>query len=127
MIDVNGFKQVNDRLGHQAGDLVLKRVAQELKTMLRQSDVLARFGGDEFIIALPETTPDQAAAVADKLREIQIRLPNAPARELAPVSLSVGMSRVERSGESPAEILEAADQSLYASKRRLRYTLKRDA
>ena len=120
MIDVNGFKQVNDRLGHHAGDLVLRQVAQELKTMLRQSDILARFGGDEFIIALPETSEAQATLVAEKLREVTIRAAEDAARNLPPVTLSVGMSRIDEAHGSPQEILEAADQALYASKRRLR-------
>lgn len=117
MIDVNGFKQVNDRLGHLAGDLILKQVAQELKTVLRQADILARFGGDEFVIALPETTDDQAALVAGKLRQISIRVPRGASREVPPISLSVGMSRVEQEDDSPQKILDAADRSLYASKR----------
>jgi diguanylate cyclase (GGDEF)-like protein len=120
MVDVNGFKQVNDHLGHRAGDLMLQRVAQELKTALRQSDILARFGGDEFIIALPETTPAQAASVAEKLRQVTIHLSEAAARGLPPVSLSVGMSRIEGPDDSPQAILDAADQSLYAFKRRLK-------
>ncbi len=117
MIDVNGFKQVNDRLGHLAGDLVLKQVAQELTTLLRQSDILARFGGDEFIAALPETSVAQAASVAEKLRQVTIRVTEGTTRGVPAVTLSVGLSRVAEADESPQEILEAADQSLYASKR----------
>ena len=120
MIDINGFKQVNDRLGHLAGDLVLKQVAQELKALLRQSDILARFGGDEFVIALPETGDAQAALVAEKLRQISIRVPPGASRAVPPVSLSVGMSRVEQEEDSPQDILDAADRSLYASKRQRR-------
>jgi len=117
MVDVNGFKQVNDRLGHYAGDLVLKQVAEELKTALRQSDILARFGGDEFIIALPETSFAQASAVAEKLRQVSIPVSGGTERRLPPVRLSVGISRIEQNDESPLDILQAADQSLYASKR----------
>lgn len=118
MIDVNGFKQVNDRLGHQAGDLVLQRVAQELKAMLRQSDLLARLGGDEFVIALPETSAAQASLVAEKLRQISIQLPGEAKRRLPPVSLSVGMNDVGRQqAGDPRAALDAADQSLYAHKR----------
>ena len=117
MIDVNGFKQVNDRLGHPTGDLVLKQVAQELKTLLRQSDILARFGGDEFVVALPETSVGQATAVAGKLRQVAIEVPDGHLRGMLPISLSVGVSRIEQPDESPQEILEAADQSLYADKR----------
>ena len=120
MIDVNSFKQVNDRLGHAAGDLVLKQVAQELKTLLRQSDILARFGGDEFVIALPETTYDQAARVAEKLRKLSIGIPQPAGRPAITVSLSVGISHVEQQEGGFADILEAADKSLYAHKRRIK-------
>ena len=119
MVDVNGFKQVNDRLGHLAGDLVLQQVARELKALLRQSDILARLGGDEFVIALPETGPDQATLVAEKLRHLRIRVPERGAARTAmpAVSLSVGMSRVQQPSDSPQAVLDAADRSLYASKR----------
>ena len=120
MIDVNGFKQVNDRLGHQAGDLVLKHIAQELRTTLRQSDILARFGGDEFVIALPETSEPQATLVAEKLRQIRIQPPAPGGRAVSPVTLSVGMGRIDAAHETPQDILEAADQSLYAHKRRVK-------
>jgi diguanylate cyclase (GGDEF)-like protein len=116
MIDVNGFKQVNDQLGHPTGDLVLKHVAQELKTAMRQSDILARFGGDEFVIALPETSLEQAEAVAEKLRRVSVPVPGGSTRHLPSVSLSVGLSRVEQEDDSPQEILQAADQSLYTWK-----------
>ena len=117
MVDVNGFKEVNDRLGHAAGDALLRRISDELKQRLRQSDILARFGGDEFIVALPETTVDQAEAVAEKLRDI--RIPSGAARVPA-VTISVGMSRLGRDDETSQELLEAADESLYAEKRRVK-------
>jgi diguanylate cyclase (GGDEF)-like protein len=122
MIDVNGFKQVNDQLGHQTGDLVLKRVAQELKEVLRQSDILARLGGDEFVIALPETDSVQATSVAEKLRRVNVRIPEGKTRGLSSVSLSVGMSRIGDE-ESPQDLLAAADQSLYTYKRRAKEVL----
>ena len=123
MIDVNGFKQVNDKLGHQTGDVVLKHVAQELQTMMRQSDILARFGGDEFVIALPETSEHQASAVAEKLRDIQIQAPPTAARRIPPITLSVGLGRIDKVHDTPEQILEAADQSLYAHKRRVKASL----
>ncbi|MBI4597664.1 MAG: GGDEF domain-containing protein [Candidatus Omnitrophica bacterium] len=122
MIDVNGFKQVNDRLGHAAGDVVLQQVARELRMMLRQSDLLARFGGDEFVVALPETTEPQAAAVAEKLRQISVAVPNGRRRGLSSVTLSVGMARAEADHATAQESLQAADQSLYEWKRRLHTT-----
>lgn len=118
MVDVDHFKRVNDRLGHHVGDLVLKQVAQELRTMLRESDILARFGGDEFIVALPETHPEQAEAVAEKLRRMTVRVPEGDKHGVPTVRLSVGMSRIEREEDAPEQILEAADHALYEWKRR---------
>ncbi len=120
MIDVDRFKQINDRLGHLVGDLVLKQVAKELKVALRQADIIARFGGDEFIIALPETTPEQASAVAEKLRTIRVAVPEGQAQGVSSVSLSVGVGHLEEAEKNPRHILEAADQSLYAYRRQVR-------
>lgn len=110
MIDVNRFKLINDLFGHSAGDHVLKQIAEELRRSFRQSDILARFGGDEFVAALPETTPDQAASVADKLRQLGVQGPDA-----TPVRLSVGVGYLHRD-ESPQDILQQADADLYASR-----------
>ncbi|MBI2093173.1 MAG: GGDEF domain-containing protein [Candidatus Omnitrophica bacterium] len=120
MIDVDRFKQVNDRFGHAAGDLVLKQVARELKALLRQSDILARLGGDEFAIALPETSTEQASSVAEKLRRIQISIADGKQEGIPSISLSVGVGSAEESPD-PEKTLEAADQALYAHKQR-RYT-----
>lgn len=116
MIDVDGFKIVNDRLGHQAGDHVLQEVARELRAALRQSDILARIGGDEFIIALPETTAEQAEAVADKLRQTRIRVADPTGRRVPPVRLSVGISQLDTE-DTAQDIIQAADLSLYSAKR----------
>ncbi len=117
MIDVNGFKKVNDTLGHHAGDLILKDVAKELQAALRQTDILARLGGDEFVIALPETSTDQAALVADKLRRVSLTIPGQTRNGVPPVRLSVGISQIEENHRRPEDLLQAADRSLYAAKR----------
>ena len=119
MIDVDGFKQVNDFLGHDSGDLVLKRVAQELREQLRQADILARFGGDEFIVALPETGLAQATAVAEKLRSVQIGDPWTSHPQVGPVRLSAGVGHLHGQ-QSPEQVLHAADKALYESRRALR-------
>ena len=119
MIDVDKFKRINDVLGHLAGDLILKQVAQELKANLRQPDFLARFGGDEFIIALPETSVEQAQAVAEKLRSLSIQGPGTIARQVGPVRLSVGLSHIG-SDESAQQVIQQADANLYASRQAVR-------
>jgi len=115
LIDVNGFKQINDLAGHPTGDRVLKQIAQELKRQLRVSDILARFGGDEFIVALPEAGPAQAALVAEKLRRLSIVGAWKETFPLGPVTLSVGLAQL-KAGDSPQQVIERADEDLYATR-----------
>ena len=68
MVDVDFFKEVNDRYGHQTGDIVLREIALTLQEDLRDSDLVSRWGGEEFVIILPNTTREQAAAIAEELR-----------------------------------------------------------
>ena len=69
LIDLDKFKEVNDTMGHFEGDLVLARVGRLLEQKSRQSNVVARYGGDEFIILMPETGPEQAQVLAERLRQ----------------------------------------------------------
>lgn len=110
IVDLNGFKRVNDLLGHSKGDQLLRETAFRLKASLRQSDILARLGGDEFIVALPETDLVRASLVADKLRSLTI-----PAGMLRPLSLSVGVTQM-RAGDSVHDIVQRADVDLYSGK-----------
>ena len=115
MIDVDKFKRINDMLGHIAGDLLLKEVAQNLRVQLRHSDILARFGGDEFIVALPETTQAQAESVAEKLRELSIQGLWRQHAQIGPVRLSVGLSHI-RGDDTAQDVIQHADANLYASR-----------
>ena len=115
MIDVDKFKRINDMLGHIAGDLLLKEVAQNLRVQLRHSDILARFGGDEFIVALPETTQAQAESVAEKLRELSIQGLWSQHAQIGPVRLSVGLSHI-RGDDTAQDVIQHADANLYASR-----------
>ena len=82
LIDVDDFKKINDKQGHLVGDKVLKRIADILKRKLRKSDKVGRYGGDEFLIILPETTKVQAGKIAKELmgypRALSVRLSNQP-------------------------------------------------
>jgi diguanylate cyclase (GGDEF)-like protein len=124
VIDVDGFKSVNDTIGHHMGDLVLKQVAQELKNALREADVLARFGGDEFIVALPETSVAHASLVAEKLRELAIHGPWERQPSLGPIRLSVGVGFLQ-SHLTAEKVIQQADADMYASRREVRYTFQR--
>jgi diguanylate cyclase (GGDEF)-like protein len=102
-IDFDGLKQVNDAHGHAAGDRLLSEAAEAWRAVLRADDVLARTGGDEFVLVMPRTSPDEATAVLDRLRQAH----HAP--------WSAGVARW-RPGESLEACLERADGRLYAAK-----------
>ncbi len=116
-MDLDYFKQVNDSLGHAAGDRVLVSLAQLLQEQLRASDALGRVGGDEFIALLPETVLEGARRVAERLRQAADQeLCQAVGGKDLPLSLSVGVSVSHPDDASLDELLERADLALYEAK-----------
>jgi diguanylate cyclase (GGDEF)-like protein/PAS domain S-box-containing protein len=115
LIDVDGLKSINDRGGHRAGDTALVAVARVLRGRLRQSDVIARFGGDEFAVLLPHATVADAAKVGGALAE---RVREGISTPAGPVTVSVGVGRLGNGVASPDEALSRADASMYRSKAR---------
>ncbi|MGC4804200.1 diguanylate cyclase [Micromonospora sp. DT233] len=113
-IDVDGFKIVNDTYGHQAGDLLLIKLARALEGALRQGDELYRVGGDEFVAVIEVHRPEEAVRIAERLTEA--------ARETGR-TISVGVA-LPRTGESPEQTLRRADQALYVSKSQGRDTVR---
>lgn len=112
-IDLDNFKQVNDRLGHNAGDKVLIRVAELMKGPLRDADILARYGGDEFAVLLPNTNEEHAVIVAEKLRAVF------QDEELAGlgVTASFGICSSDLSSATDSEtFIHNADKAAYAAK-----------
>ncbi len=121
MVDIDHFKQVNDRFGHPAGDAVLNGVADILRETLRVIDLAVRYGGDEFAVILPQTSKTEAFAVAEKLRleieEAEVMWRVRPAAPLDfEVRVSVGVAALNGTTLSPDELLEAADRALYHAK-----------
>jgi diguanylate cyclase len=113
--DVDHFKQVNDRYGHLAGDKVLQILAKTLKDNVRESDFIGRFGGEEFIILMPETTGQQALQVAEKLRMLVGKCPFHFNSEPVSIYMSFGIAQLKRN-ESEVEAFERADKGLYQAK-----------
>jgi diguanylate cyclase (GGDEF)-like protein len=115
MIDIDHFKQFNDLHGHQAGDDMLRRVAEILKGYVRSCDVAARYGGEEFLILLTETGPEGALNFAEKLRE---RVGAIRAQGEQAVTLSVGVATFPDHGADVESVIRQADAALYEGKRR---------
>lgn len=119
MIDIDYFKHYNDTNGHQMGDLLLKELSVILRESVRETDMVARFGGEEFIILLPETSKAQTRSLAENLR-LQIQNHIFPLEEKQPnkdLTVSIGIaSYPSRSIVSPETLLEKADQALYKAK-----------
>ena len=117
MIDIDHFKQMNDRFGHLAGDRILCTVAQVLLNMLRPTDLVARYGGEEFALCLPETPLKGAWTIADRLRKAISNTPT-PFEEgklLPAVNVSLGVASMQP-GQSLDALLSAADSALYRAK-----------
>ncbi|NJD10346.1 MAG: GGDEF domain-containing protein [Gemmatimonadetes bacterium] len=122
LIDVDFFKEVHDRLGHQAGDQLLQLIAREVRRVLRDSDTVARLGGDEFAVLLPET-PADGADVA--FRKVHGHLTAAVEREGFPVSFSLGVVTCDAGSSVPLEtLIREADQTMYMVKNSGRGSLR---
>ncbi|HTS67892.1 MAG TPA: diguanylate cyclase, partial [Terriglobia bacterium] len=113
MIDLDGFKQVNDRHGHLEGDKVLTAVANLLRDRVRQSNVVARYGGDEFAIMMPETRTDQAQVLAERLRATLQADPYLGAHS---ITASFGIATFPVHGPTQEDILRVADSGMYLAK-----------
>jgi diguanylate cyclase (GGDEF)-like protein len=118
MLDIDDFKVYNDRNGHQAGDLALEMTAQCLKSALRSADVASRYGGEEFSILLPQTTLDEAFAIAERIRRRvqRTRFPHGKTQPLGAVTISIGVSTFTPTLDTPAAMIGAADRALYSAK-----------
>ncbi|HWS56700.1 MAG TPA: sensor domain-containing diguanylate cyclase, partial [Pyrinomonadaceae bacterium] len=120
MVDIDDFKNYNDRHGHQAGDLALEMTAQCLKTALRSADVAARYGGEEFSILLPQTGLAEARVIGERIRRRVERthFPHGKSQPHGAVTVSLGVSAFGPDHDTPASVINAADQALYAAKSR---------
>ncbi|MDR3418450.1 MAG: diguanylate cyclase [Nevskia sp.] len=117
LFDVDHFKQVNDRWGHQIGDEILKSVARIAGEHLRDSDVLARYGGEEFAVLLPESDARQALIVADRIRESIAAHHIADDEGTVKVTISAGIANALGGDDALDRLIHRADQALYAAKK----------
>jgi diguanylate cyclase (GGDEF)-like protein len=117
-IDIDYFKQFNDTYGHAAGDLALQSVGRVIRSRVRTGDYAARIGGEEFVVALPETNSVNATAVAEQLRQAVAQNPIHVAghRGAVNVTISIGVAAWPEHGEEITRLLERADNRLYEAK-----------
>lgn len=115
MIDLDGFKRVNDELGHDAGDLLLVDIASALNSETRTVDLVARYGGDEFVLVLPDLAPDGFLPVAERIVQAVARV-GCERWSHTPVTASVGLT-MARSDDDVASLLRRADAEAYSAKR----------
>ncbi|GHH35629.1 GGDEF domain-containing protein [Lentzea cavernae] len=122
LLDLDHFKRVNDEVGHLAGDAALAAISLLLRGTVRRGDLVGRFGGEEFVVLLPEATPDEAEVVAERVRKAvaALRVPtmatNGQPHELHGLTVSIGVSTTTRFGYELPDLLVAADAALLAAK-----------
>ncbi|WP_053001141.1 PAS domain S-box protein [Kosmotoga pacifica] len=114
-LDLNGFKKVNDTYGHEIGDALLKKIADRLKSSLRESDVVARFGGDEFVFLLPDTDSEGAIETAKRLLA-SLKEPFNISGKTLKISASFGVATFPQDGKDLKELLRKADEAMYQAK-----------
>lgn len=114
LMDMNNFKEINDTFGHIVGDKCLSLVGQVIARQIRGSDIGARYGGDEFVVILPNTGIDEAMATAEKLSEaVADAAALHPGEEAVKLGISIGVAGCPDDSRSPGELLHVADQRLY--------------
>jgi diguanylate cyclase (GGDEF)-like protein len=116
MLDIDRFKEVNDNFGHDVGDKVIRRVAEHLQHMSRASDVVARTGGEEFLLILPQTTLDAARTLAERIRRAIAEQPLIVDRQEVPVTVSLGVATM-MGGIDVDKLSQDADRAMYLAKR----------
>ena len=117
MFDIDYFKQINDMLGHDSGDKVLISIKEICTPILREYDLIYRYGGDEFILCLPNTHTDDAISIAERVRESFLKK-QAPllSKHALKIGLSIGIAGYPQDGVTIDELIQASDQALYQAK-----------
>ena len=116
MIDIDFFKSINDRFGHQSGDEVLIKIAKILKKSLRSSDMIYRYGGEEFLVLFPDTDLEKVVHIAEKLRQNIENTPFSMLEKGEKLTVSIGVAAANEEIETVAQLIKKADERLYAAK-----------
>lgn len=117
VVDIDHFKQINDELGHAAGDRALVRAVDRIRDELRAEDLLGRLGGEEFIVLMPSTDSASAVAAAERIREAFSAQPLELGEQRRPVTLSIGVAVLAPADRQFSQLLQRADRAMYAAKK----------
>lgn len=119
MLDLDHFKDLNDRYGHEAGDRVLRQFSKTVTQAMRQTNLAVRYGGEEFLVLLPDTDSQACFRVAERIREAVagMAIPSGGDKALPPMTVSLGIAVYPEHGKDLEELLKASDKALYESKR----------
>ncbi len=112
MVDLNDFKQVNDNLGHAVGDEMLKQTAEVFRYSCREEDIIVRWGGDEFVIFLPQTTEEEVKTICKRIEE---KSKETYVQEV-PISLALGFAIKSSTNQKLTDVLKEADENMYEHK-----------
>ena len=118
MLDIDHFKNYNDTNGHPQGDVLLKMIADKIGEKMRETDAVGRYGGEEFIVLLPETTKEDTLIIAERIRSAiaEYKFPRADKQPDGKLTVSIGVSAYPEDGDSDKKIIQAADDALYTAK-----------
>lgn len=117
MVDIDNFKAINDSFGHEIGDYVLSRLGNLLPSLVREGDLACRYGGEEFLIVIPNCDPQNAKLFAEKIRNKVGSMRIVVEERVSNIAISLGVAIYPSDGSSLKELVDAADQALYAAKR----------
>ncbi len=117
LMDIDHFKKLNDTYGHSVGDLVLKTVAEDLTTLLRETDIFFRYGGEEFVICMPETSLSKMKGITERiLAKVEAKKILTPTGDSLHITLSMGLAVFPEHGMNLEQLIEASDKAMYDAK-----------
>jgi diguanylate cyclase (GGDEF)-like protein len=117
MIDIDWFKKFNDGYGHEIGNVVLRELAGVIKECIRDVDIFSRYGGEEFVVILPQTPLSEAQVIGERIRsQVEAAVIDTVTRGTVRITVSIGVSSYPENGRSEEELITVADQALYRAK-----------
>jgi diguanylate cyclase (GGDEF)-like protein len=116
VIDADKFKNINDTYGHAIGDRCLQEIIKRTQPLLRKSDMLVRYGGDEFVVIMPETDTKGAMKVAEKIRQTIEKIEFLYKEDTVRLTVSIGVSCIKEGDKSPMDLFGRADMAVYKAK-----------